>query len=287
MSFRSDLAVESVENAQSELAGVETEQTSFGCVKITRIRVLDKRGEEAIGRPKGSYITVEVPPFTEKAEHFDAVTAIKRELRRLLEGSSGTVLVVGLGNTEITPDALGPRTVARILATRHITGEYARSLGLESLHSVAAIAPGVLGQTGIETSEIIRGIIERVKPCSLIVIDALASRRLSRLGCTVQMSDSGIAPGAGVGNARPEISRATVGIPVIAVGVPTVVDAVTLASDLTGSECRGEVEPRGAHMIVTPQEIDLLIDRAAETLAHAINCALQVGVDPEILLELT
>ncbi len=286
MNFRTDLAVEKMEAVGSEMQGVISDESSFGNVKISRIQVLDERGEEAIGRPIGNYITVEVPPFTDEIGSDEIVAVIKRELRELV-GDEGAVLVVGLGNTAITPDALGPKTAAGILATRHITGETAQSAGLDDLRPVSVLAPGVLGQTGIETGEIICGVIERIKPQALIVIDALASRRLSRLGRTVQMSDTGICPGAGVGNARMQINKDTVGIPVIAVGIPTVVDAVTLANDLTGHDCSDTVEPRGARMIVTPQEIDLLIERAAATVSHAINCALQPNVEPEILMALT
>lgn len=217
----------------------------------------------------------------------DQITAIKNELFSLVP-QDGVVLVVGLGNTNITPDALGPKTASRVLATRHITQEIARSVGLEGLRGVAVLSPGVLGQTGIETSEIIMGTIQRVNPSAVIVIDALASRRLSRLGCTVQMADTGISPGSGVGNVRTEISQDTLGVPVISVGVPTVVDATTLAYDLIGTQPQDTqlVEPRGAKMIVTPREIDILIDRAAQLLSHSINCALQPSIEPDILLSL-
>lgn len=285
MTFRTDLAVEKMEEVGQQTSGITSEESSFGHVKISRIHVHSKEGAEAIDRPMGTYVTVEVPPFSDEIGGEDIVTAIRRELRELLD-EDGTVLVVGLGNTAITPDALGPRTASKILATRHITGEVAKSAGLDDLRGVAVLAPGVLGQTGIETGEIICGVVSRVKPSALIVIDALASRRLSRLGCTVQMSDTGIAPGSGVGNARMRITKDSIGVPVISIGVPTVVDAVTLANDLTGHDCRDDVEPRGARMIVTPQEIDLLIDRAASTVAQAINCALQPHIDPDILMAL-
>ena len=285
MTFRTDLAVERMEAVGQETPGITSEESSFGHVKISHIQVHSKEGAEAINRPMGNYVTVEVPPFSDDIGGEDIVTAIRRELRKLLD-EDGTVLVVGLGNTSITPDAFGPRTAAKILATRHITGEVARSAGLEELRGVAVMAPGVLGQTGIETGEIIGGVVSRVRPSALIVVDALASRRLSRLGCTVQMSDTGISPGSGVGNTRMRITKDTVGVPVISIGVPTVVDAATLAVDLTGHDCREDVEPRGAHMIVTPQEIDLLVDRAAATVAQAVNCALQPHIDPDILMAL-
>ena len=285
MTFRTDLAVECMERVGEETPGVTSEETVFGKVKVSRIRVHSRQGAEALGRPQGRYITVGVPPFSDEIGGEEVVAVIKRELVGLLD-AEGTVLVVGLGNTAITPDSLGPRVAKRILATRHITGEVARSTGLEDLRRVAVLAPGVLGQTGVETGEILGGVVDRVQPAAVIVVDALASRRLDRLGCTVQMSDTGIAPGSGVGNHRMRISAETVGVPVIAVGVPTVVDAATLAYDLTGQDCRSDVEPRGAHMIVTPQEIDLLVERAAATVAHAVNCALQPHMDPDVLLAL-
>ena len=214
----------------------------------------------------------------------NAINAVCDELIEFLP--KGLVLVAGLGNTAITPDAIGPKAANGVLATRHIEGEIARSIGLDDMRPVAVISPGVLGQTGIETGEIIAGIAKLINPAAVIVIDALASRCLSRLGCTIQMSDTGICPGSGVGNARAEISKKTIGVPVISVGIPTVVDAVTLAQDLTGHECEKTVNPRGAKMIVTPQEIDLLVSRGASTVSMAINYALQQGIDRGTILGL-
>ena len=197
-------------------------ELTVGDAKVTRIKVTNRAGEKALGKPVGSYITIEVPRLTDDAAlDDDFLSCVKNELSRLLPGD-GPVFVCGVGNTEITPDALGPHTAAGVLATRHISGELARSVGLGDLRPVSVLSPGVLGQTGIETGEILLGIVEKVKPGAVIVIDALASRKLSRLGCTVQMSDTGISPGAGVGNARKEISRDTLGVSVISVGVPIV-----------------------------------------------------------------
>ena len=293
MQLRTDLALEQKELLEEERRlppGVDSDEIQIGSVRVTRIKVKDEEGEKALGRKPGTYVTIEVPPFSDDAGMDEnALAAVRRELAALLP-EEGTVLVAGLGNTRITPDALGPKTAARILATRHITGEVARSAGLGDLRPVAVLAPGVLGQTGIETSEIIAGSVERIKPAAVVVVDALASRRLARLGCTVQISDTGIAPGAGVGNRRQEISEETLHVPVVSMGVPTVVDAGTLAYDLLGGEPPADrelTEPRGASMIVTPREIDLLVDRAAQLVAHAINCALQPGLDSETLLSLT
>ena len=176
-----------------------------------------------------------------------------------------------------------------MLATRHITGELARSSG-RGLRPVAVLAPGVLGQTGIETSELMLGLVRQLHPAAVIVIDALASRRLSRLGCTVQLSDTGISPGAGVGNARPRIDRAIMGVPVVGIGVPTVVDAATLALDLLpggddGTETEderalGKSSRRAARDDGHSREIDLLIERAARLVAMGINCALQPSLTP-------
>ena len=168
-----------------------------------------------------------------------------------------------------------------VLATRHIQGEYARSAGLDDLRPTAVLAPGVLGQTGVESGEIVKGLCGVVSPAAVVAVDALASRSLARLGCTVQLCDTGIAPGSGVGNSRKELTETLLGVPVVAVGVPTVVDAATLARDLTGGEeSEVAVAPRGAQMMVTPREIDLLIGRASRLVAMAINAALQPAYSP-------
>ncbi|NCC87739.1 MAG: GPR endopeptidase [Clostridia bacterium] len=293
MNFRTDLAIECREEyGEGEIEGVKYTEKQNNRAKTTIIEVLNEKGEQIIGKPKGSYITVEVPNFSKDGEILDdRLTAIKDELVNLLP-KEGIILVAGLGNDNITPDALGPRTVDKIIATRHIGKELAKSVGLEDLRMVAAVAPGVLGQTGIETGEIIMGISNSVKPAAVITIDALASRRLSRLGCTVQISDTGVTPGSGVGNARTQINYQTMGVPVIAVGVPTVVDAATLAYDLMGGEENEKevsikLEGEGAYMIVTPREIDLMIERAAKLLALAINSALQPTLSLEDIMSMT
>lgn len=285
VSIRTDLALEGRELLGGDVSGIESEQSVCGDAKITRINVIDEQGSRALGKPIGRYITVEVPPLTVNSGMDEQlVNALSDEISPFLP--EGEILVVGLGNTHITPDALGPRAAARVLATRHITGEVAQTVGLGNLRPVSVIAPGVLGQTGIETGEIVFGVADRVKPSAVIIIDALASRRLNRLGCTVQISDSGISPGSGIGNKRRQISREQLGVPVISMGVPTVVDAVTLAEDLTGSECGGDLSPSGQRMIVTPQEVDMLIERASHLIAHSLNCALHPQVDSDVLLGL-
>ena len=199
----------------------------------------------------------------------------------------GAVLVAGLGNPDITPDALGPRTARGVFATRHIDKALAQSLGFSELREVCAVCFGVLGQTGMETAEALRGMVGTVHPCAVITVDALASRSLSRLGKTVQLTDTGITPGSGIGNSRARIDRETLGVPVIAVGVPTVVDAATLIHDFTDGQTPHEAYAKEAGtMMVTPREVDTLVRRASRFLSLAINCALQPALEPELLLNI-
>lgn len=238
MELRTDLAVEAREIAGEDVGGVDFVQYSENGLDISRLEVKTRKARQQLGKEEGTYITVELPSLTDNfTETDERLITIGKEIRRLLP-VNGLVLVVGLGNPEITPDSLGPKTSSRVLATRHISGEIARSTGLDRLRPVAVMATGVTGQTGIETGEYILSIVKRIKPNAVVVIDALASRRLERLGCTLQISDTGISPGAGVGNHRTKINKETIGVPVIAIGVPTVVDAATFASDLLASMTR-------------------------------------------------
>lgn len=279
MNFRTDLAIEIKEATPGEKDGVLCEQIDIGSVKITRMTVVNENGERTLRRPRGRYVTVEAPPFVSDYEiNEDCRIAVQNELRTMLP-EKGAVLVCGVGNTEITPDSFGPRAGASVLSTRHI-GQELSALG--KLRPVAVICPGVLGQTGMETGEIVRGVADKIKPAAVIVIDALAARSLDRLGRTVQLSDTGLIPGSGVGNSREELSRRTLGIPVISVGVPTVVDACTMVSDFGGS-CENS---SARNMMVTPKEIDLIIAHAAKLTAHSINCALQSDLSAEDLLML-
>ena len=232
----------------------------------------------------GRYVTLELPPLGEYAEVYGpGMECAARELRRLLP-PEGPVLVAGLGNGDMTPDALGPRCCALVLATRHLSGELAKSAGLGALRPVSCLTPGVLGRTGMESAELVAAAVRAVRPAAVLTVDALCARKLSRLGCTIQLSDSGIVPGSGVGNARRELSRGTLGVPVVSMGVPTVVDAATLAADLTGNN---DPPAESAGMMVTPREVDLLIDRAAKLCAMAVNRALQPHLSMEEFLELT
>ena len=279
MDLRTDLAVEAREIAGEDISGVEFEQYSENGLDISRLKVKTRKAQQLLGKEEGTYITVELPSLTDNfTETDERLVTIGQEIRRLLP-VNGLVLVAGLGNPEITPDSLGPKTSARVLATRHITGEIAKSTGLDKLRPVAVMSTGVTGQTGIETGEYILSIVKRIRPNAVVVVDALASRRLERLGCTLQISDTGISPGAGVGNHRTRINKETIGVPVIAIGVPTVVDASTLASDLLKGDCNNKTKkmlaPNGRQMVVIPREIDLLTERAARLISFALNGALQ------------
>ena len=286
MQTRTDLAIENTET-QTDLSGIIKEELNYGDTKITRIEITSEETAELIKKPVGRYITVESLPLTDNFRDLrKEAEMIGNEIKQFLP--QGDVLATGLGNTDITPDALGAKSMKYVLATRHIKGEFARSTGLDNLRSVSVISAGVMGQTGIEVSEIVKSLSESIKPSAVIVVDALAAKELSRLGCTVQISDTGIYPGSGVGNHRKGITKENIGVPVIAVGVPTVVDAVTLAQDILNRNDieKSKISPRGESMIVTPREIDLLIERAAKLVGMAINCALQSEYDFDTLLSL-
>ncbi len=297
--IRTDLAVEArqlwKERAQdtSALPGVRAEERDAGSFHIVTVEVLDNRGEEALGKPVGRYVTVELDGFLRREENAfcDAAALVAEQLREILRpglGDGGACLVVGLGNRGITPDAIGPETVDNVLVTRHLKEklpeEFAR------FRPVAAVCSGVLGTTGIESSDFVRAVSQRVSPAAVIAVDALASREPDRLCRTVQLADTGIVPGSGVGNARAALNRETLGIPVIAVGVPTVVDAATLTLDLA-SRAGAELDPRAfgkvGSMIVTPRDIDRNVRDIARLLGYSINLALHDGLrleDVDMLL---
>ena len=298
-SSRTDLAVEEI-LGKSELTGIKSEEMDVSGLKITRVTV-EKEGEKIINKPAGSYITIEINDISQSAEHFEnAINIISTELKKILNFSpSDTVLIAGLGNKHITPDALGPQTIDSVMITRHLK-EYAPDFfDVSRLRQVASITPGVLGQTGIETSEVIKAIVEKINPAAVIVIDALASRKMQRLATTIQITDSGIVPGGGVDNARAHISKDALGVPVISVGVPTVVDAATLTTDVieevlkTVDKQSKEVKlfksfssdetyylikealsPYDLNLIVTPKDIDFIIGEISKALGFSINKAL-------------
>jgi spore protease len=291
LNIRTDLALEASEIAGSSCNGVKLSSRSFSNMTVTKIKVTTQQGAKALGKPIGTYITIEFPDLTSTFTETDKRLVVIGEYIRELLPADGTVLVVGLGNLNITPDALGPKSANKILATRHITGQIAKETGLDKLRSVAVISPGVLGQTGVETGELVLSIAKKIKPKAIIAIDALASRRVERLGCTLQISDTGISPGAGVGNNRFEINQATTGIPVIALGIPTVVDVMTLIRDIIPeyifeNEIQENVYPNGRMMVVTPREIDQLIDRGAQLISLAVNSALHSNFNLSDLVSL-
>ncbi len=274
MNYRTDLTIELAEGTDG-IPGVSSEVNVRDGVTITRTVISDPSAADRIGRPQGRYYTLEMLPFGEAAfepdECFEAASDILRELLP----EHGCVLTAGLGNASVTPDSIGPKAAGRILATRHISGELAEKCGLAPLRQTAVIAPGVLGQTGIEAAEHIRWLCGGLKPSAVIVIDAMAARSLSRLGRTLQICDSGISPGSGVGNDRPCIDSAYLGTRVISMGVPTVAELRPADSAEAGKE-----------MMITPREIDMLTDRAARFIAAAVNGALQPHLHPTEIMKL-
>lgn len=281
MALRTDLAIEMSGGENEDIKGVEKEYNEQGDIKITTVKITSVEGERATGKPMGEYITLEFPPIYKICDFSVLEKTVIGALERLLKGKRENILIAGLGNTEITPDAVGPLTARGILATRHISGQFAEDIGLKGLKSVSVITPGVLGQTGIETAELIKGAISAVRPDVLIVIDALTAGSAERLFRTIQLCNTGISPGSGVKNSRQEISEKNLDIPVIAVGVPTVTDADTLALELTGKEPEKE-----SNMFVTPKDVDLLVDRISEILAQALNLFLQPEIDGDIISRL-
>lgn len=269
MSIRTDLAVEATLNRAENLNGVRQSEFEKNGLKVIKTK-LPKSAESLIGKKAGDYVTVYSKELFSGAESEKYVEVLAELLRDMIKSESGLVLVVGLGNEHITPDALGPQVCEKILATRHLS-ELTPEI-CEDLRAVASLATGVLGQTGIESAEIIKAVCDKIKPSAVIAVDALAASDVERLLTTVQFSNTGIQPGAGVLNKRAELSQNTLGVPVIALGVPTVVDAYSI------KESSGE---KRATLMVTPKDIDIKIKRAAEILALAVNSALQKGLSVE------
>ncbi|MBQ8801460.1 MAG: GPR endopeptidase [Clostridium sp.] len=278
--LRTDLALEARELWQRSAAfstnveGVlHAEQVKDG-IPVTTVEIRSEEGAKAIGKPKGRYVTLSL----EDVQHRDSsafprtVRIIAEELGAFLKGMDGgrPVLVAGLGNRFITPDALGPGAHRNILVTRHLVREMPEQFGY--LRPVASLAAEVLGNTGVESGEVVRAVCERIQPACVIAVDALASRSVERLCRTVQISDAGIAPGSGVGNHRFALNEESLGVPVIAIGVPTVVDAATLAADLTGQDKRPE---EGRTLMVTPRDIDRQVADLSKLLGYGISLALQ------------
>ena len=307
--FRTDLALERRDiykkvNKLNEIDGVEsTEEEINEKIKLSKVKITNKNGEEAIGKPIGNYITIDVKglKLADDDEIKKISDVLSNELKEMLNihvNKQEDILIVGLGNIYVTPDALGPKVINDIEVTRHIIN-YLPQYVEEGTRMVSAISPGVLGTTGIETVEILKGIVDNIHPKLVIVIDALASRSIERISSTVQLSDTGIVPGAGVGNKRSEISKETLGIPVIAIGIPTVVETAVLVNDCLNlfitklqeeaksneylnklkeqdnyDEIKEALIPGDFNLIVTPKEIDDLIENMTEVVAKGINMSM-------------
>lgn len=307
--FRTDLALErrdlynKAHNVEKDVDGIETEEEQIDDkIKVSRVKVTNQNGEEAIGKPQGNYITIDFKSLkiASDDEIQKASEIVTKELKALLEkhvSTQDSILVVGLGNIYVTPDALGPKVINEIDITRHLL-EYMPEVLDKNTREVSAVSPGVLGTTGIETLEILKGIVDNIKPKLVIVIDALASRSIERISSSIQLADTGIVPGAGVGNARKELTQNTLGVPVIAMGIPTVVEAATIAADsLTlliqkvqeqaqSNDFLNQLQeedkytlikevlaPEEYNFIVTPKEIDELIEKMKDVVARGINFA--------------
>ena len=299
--IHTDLALEDKERFESdnvEISGVSVEEfyDEEHEIRVTEVKILTENGAKSMRKPIGTYITMEMANLVLPDEDYHHVVAeelskyVGNVLQMDEEKEDYTALVVGLGNRDVTPDALGPHTVECLNVTRHIVKEYGKyAMGEEAVNMVSAIAPGVMAQTGMESYEIIKGIVETTKPDAVIVVDALAARNTKRLNRTIQIADTGIHPGSGVGNHRNEISKETLGIPVIAIGVPTVVDAATIVRDtmenlLSTLETDDKYEmmqeliaPHLYGMFVTPKDIDESIERIGATIAEGLNLLFTKG----------
>ena len=307
--FRTDMAVERTDiykeqnNVSSNIDGIEVNEEERLGVKISRVNVTNENGEKAIGKPIGIYTTIDINKMKsitdERVEEVSNIVA--DELRPIIAKhvtDTDDILVVGLGNIYVTPDALGPKVVPEIEVTRHIL-QYMPELMPEDTRPVSSVSPGVLGITGIETMEILKGIVDNTKPKLLIVIDALASRSIERISSSIQIADTGIVPGAGVDNTRKEISEKTLGVPVIAMGIPTVVDLASITNDCIdlfignlqekamSNDALNELKSKDNYeeikealnvgeynMIVTPKEIDELIENMKDIVSRGINIAM-------------
>lgn len=273
---RTDLALESAQAISTDGSlpeGIEVDSKKTSCFEVTSVCVKTEEAAEKIGKPVGRYVTLETgsrlerrPENPEQSAYdlAEEILAVSKEPK--------SVLVVGLGNEEITPDSLGPRVCSHIFATRHIKSN-APELMSDDLGEVCAISPGVMGQTGIEAGELIKTVCESVKPSLVIAVDALACSDISRLGKTIQLTDTGISPGSGVLNSRKELSKATLGVPCLAIGVPTIADL--------------GVKSEGEPMMVTPRTVDKLISCSAQLIAAGINLALHRGMTFDEIVSLT
>lgn len=295
MEMRTDLALESGKRLEEQGKrlpkglNIRTEHRSGMEANVVEVR--SKAASEAVGKPKGTYVTLELGGLLrrEKDSFSRGVHAVSEYVTEMMNLPKRLpVLVAGLGNREVTPDAIGPLTADRILVTRHMIRQMPRQFG--SFRPVCAISPGVLGTTGMESAEMVRAAVERMGAAAVIAVDAIAARSTTRLCSTLQLSDTGITPGSGIGNSRSALNRETLGVPVIALGVPTVTDAATLAADLMeragGEADEGALRQVEPGMIVTRGDIDRRIHELTRVLAYGINLALQEQLSLEELMDL-
>lgn len=280
MAFRTDLAVEAIENRKTAAALPHVRQSDrmLEGFAVHEVRILSEDAAREIGKPQGRYLTLELDALIRREEDAfpRACKALSTLLRELLpRPNDGPVLIAGLGNRMITPDAIGPQTADHVIATRHLVAQSPAIFA--DWRPVSALAPGVLGQTGVETGEVICGVLDRVRPAAVIAVDALAAGRLSRLLRTVQLADTGITPGAGVGNARAALNKETLGVPVIAVGVPTVVDGATLAHEISsqlGQPAYEALDDLSQPVMITTRDIDREVADISRMIGYAVNMAL-------------
>ena len=285
-SQRTDLAAEARELAigskVGDIDGVDYKEVEVQSIKYQKLTIINENGQEALGKPIGTYYTAEISAVLrrESETFIDTVTTLSQLIKELIGeiSSDSCTLVVGLGNRDITPDVIGPLCAESVLVTRHLKEHAPKDFAF--LSPVAAISPGVLGTTGIESADYIKWVCDNLKPERVIVVDALAARNLNRLCSTVQITDTGITPGSGVGNSRSAINKDVLGLPVIAIGVPTVVDIRSLLADM-GDAKLSEETANSNDMIVTPRNIDSEVACASRIVAYAINLALHKGLSVE------
>ncbi|MBS5794606.1 MAG: GPR endopeptidase [Clostridiales bacterium] len=314
-SIRTDLAIEVTEMITQEtdnnhIEGVELYVDNIDNIEVSWVNIKNEKGQETMGKPIGNYVTIESESMKENdvITHEKITDIFSKNLIKLCNlDQNSTILIVGLGNWNVTPDALGPKVISKVLVTRHIRDTLPKEID-KGVRPVSAISPGVMGITGIETAEIVKGVVDRLNPDIVIAIDALATRKTSRINATIQMSDTGIAPGGGMGNKRKILNKETLGVPVIAIGVPTVVDAGTLVNDTidlmidslvnevkAGKEfyqmikdldkeekynlINNILNPYTGNLFVTPKEVDATIERLAKIIANAINIAMHPSID--------
>lgn len=292
MGLYTDLAVEARE-LNPDISGVTEEEESFDDIRVTRISVSSDEAAKLLGKRIGKYVTLDAPKLIDRPLDLFENTAdrLASELRSLISAlpDKANIVITGLGNRTVTPDALGPRTAEKVFVTRHVLEHFPDAFDFP-VFSVSSVEPGVLGSTGIETYELVKGLIDRIKPDAIIAVDSLASRRAARISTTIQLSDTGIDPGSGVGNLRAGLNKDSLGVPVIAVGVPLVVyastitqDTISMIADETGlhgdeeklkSMAEKVVTEKMDGLIVTPKDIDSIVEDMSEILSKGINKAL-------------